>query len=75
MDMEELIKKNFLLVQKAPEKINEFIVNNPVQKTLREEVEIMNQEISELRDENNRLIQNFYSQNNKNNDQNNQVDT
>jgi len=30
MDMEELIKKNFLLVQKAPEKINEFIVNNPV---------------------------------------------
>jgi len=30
VDMEVLIKKNFLLVQKAPEKINEFINNNPV---------------------------------------------
>ena len=30
VDMEELIKKNFLLVQNSPDKINEFINNNPV---------------------------------------------
>jgi len=29
-DMEELIKKNFLLVQKTPDKVQEFNDNNPV---------------------------------------------
>lgn len=36
LEMEDLIKKNFLMVEKNPEKILEFNENNPVQMTLRE---------------------------------------
>ena len=49
-DMEELIKKNFLLVQKSPEKIDEFNENNPVQRTLRDQVEIISLELARLKE-------------------------
>lgn len=31
IDMEDLIKKNFLMVRSSPDKIDEFNANNPVQ--------------------------------------------
>jgi hypothetical protein len=31
IDMEDLIKKNFLMAKNAPDKIEEFNANNPVQ--------------------------------------------
>jgi len=43
LNMEDLIKKNFLMVQNSPDKINEFNDNNPVQQTLREKVQDISQ--------------------------------
>lgn len=60
VDMEDLVKKNFLMTQKSPEKIQEFNENNPVQKTLRDQLEIINQEHTELKDKHKQLIQQFY---------------
>lgn len=42
VDMEDLIKKNFLMTVNNPEKIVEFNENNPIQQTLREHVEVIN---------------------------------
>ena len=43
--MENLIKKNFMM---QSEKLNIFAETNPVQLTLREEVEIINQQNADL---------------------------
>lgn len=43
VEMEDLIKKNFLMTQKSPSKIHSFNENNPVQRTLRDALEIINQ--------------------------------
>ena len=45
----------------SPQKIQEFINNNPVQKSLREEVEELYQQNQELKTKNNQLIQQVYS--------------
>jgi len=45
VDMENLIKKNFMM---QSDKLNIFAETNNVQMTLREEVERINQENSEL---------------------------
>jgi hypothetical protein len=60
IDMEELIKKNFLMTQKSPEKIQEFNENNTVQRTLRDQLEIINQEHMELQEKYKQLVQQFY---------------
>lgn len=46
-DMENLIKKNFLT---PPDKIQEMYDANPVQKTLRDEIEVMKKEVFALKD-------------------------
>lgn len=74
VDMEELIKKNFLLTQTQPDKIRQFSENNPVQKSLRDALEYINQEMSELREKNKQLIQSLYDKKGDN-DQKDQMDT
>lgn len=39
LEMEDLIKKNFLMTIDSPQKIKEFQDNNPVQQTIREELQ------------------------------------
>ena len=51
IDMEELIKKNFLMAVQSPEKIEEFNANNPVQQTLREQVQNIMQELEKCQAE------------------------
>lgn len=46
-DMENLIKKNFLT---PPDKIQEMYDANPVQKTLRDEIEVMKKDVFALKD-------------------------
>ncbi len=53
VDMENLIKKNFMM---QSDKLNQFAQNNPVQMTLREEIEVIYQELNKLRDQNRQLI-------------------
>jgi len=38
------------------DKLNQFAQNNPVQMTLREEIEVIYQELNKLRDQNRQLI-------------------
>lgn len=70
VDMEELIKKNFLMTQKSPEKIQEFNQNNTVQKTLRDQLELINQEHTELKDKYKTLVQQFYDKKGDNDQKN-----
>lgn len=49
VDMESLIKKNFLI---QSEKLRHFAESNPVQMSLREEVEEANKELEALRQKN-----------------------
>lgn len=51
INMEDLIKKNFLMVQNSPDKITEFNANNPVQQTLREKVQDISQKFDTLQAE------------------------
>lgn len=60
VDMEDLVKKNFLMTQNFPEKIAEFSDNNPVQRTLRDQLELINQEYTALKEKHKQLVQNFY---------------
>lgn len=49
VDMESIIKKNFLIIQnKDKGTSNELIESNPVQMTLREEFEIVNQKLQDF---------------------------
>jgi len=48
-EMEGLIKKNFKL---SEEKLYKFISNNPIQMTLREELEVVSKEKAQLEEEN-----------------------
>ena len=57
-DMENLIKKNFLT---PADKLKEMYEANPVQKTLREEIEEMKIEILHLKQQNKKLIDQVYS--------------
>jgi hypothetical protein len=57
-DMENLIKKNFLT---PPDKIQEMYDANPVQKTLRDEIEVMKKDVFALKDQNKKLIEQVYS--------------
>jgi hypothetical protein len=52
-DMENLIKKNFLT---PADKIKEMYEANPVQKTLRDEIEVMKREVFALKEQNKKLI-------------------
>lgn len=52
VEMEDLIKKNFLMTIESPEKVKEFKENNPVQQTIREELQNAMIEIDELKSEN-----------------------
>lgn len=58
--MENLIKKNFMM---QSDKLRNFAEKNPVQMTLREEVEEINLELQDLRNRHKKLIENFYNQN------------
>lgn len=58
VDMEQLIKKNFMLTS---EKRRHFAENNSVQMSLREDVEEANKEIEELKRENKKLIDKLFS--------------
>ena len=55
------------------EKLSQFQESNPIQMTLREEVEFINQELKETSEKLKALNFKFYSQN-KDNDSKNQVD-
>jgi len=55
LDMEELIKKNFLMTIESPEKVKEFYDNNPVQATVREELQGARIEIDDLKRDNQQL--------------------
>lgn len=57
LDMEELIKKNFLMTIESPEKVKEFYDNNPVQATVREELQGARIEIDDLKRDNQQLKQ------------------
>lgn len=57
-DMESLIKKNFLT---PADKIQEMYDANPVQKTLRDEIEVMKKEVITLKESNKKLIDQVYS--------------
>tara|TARA_B110000503_G_scaffold77948_1_gene119959 strand:- start:46 stop:264 length:219 start_codon:yes stop_codon:yes gene_type:complete len=57
-DMENLIKKNFLT---PADKIQEMFEGNPVQKTLRDEIEVTKIEVSTLKDANRKMIEQLYS--------------
>ena len=65
VDMESLIKKNFMI---QSEKLKYFAENNSVQMSLREEVEELNKEREELRLKVKGLNQQLYSQNNNEKD-------
>lgn len=58
VDMEQLIKKNFMLTSA---KLRHFAENNSVQMSLREDVEEANKEIEELKKENKKLRDKLYS--------------
>lgn len=66
-DMESLIKKNFLT---PVDKIQEMYDANPVQKTLREEIEEMKIEIITLKSQNKKLIDQVYSKDKDNDSKN-----
>lgn len=66
-DMENLIKKNFLT---PADKIKEMYDANPVQKTLREEIEEMKIEIIQLKAQNKKLIDQVYSKDKDNDSKN-----
>lgn len=70
VDMENLIKKNFMM---KSEKLSKFSDSNPIQLTLREDIECMNQDLTELNGKYKDLVEKFYSQN-KDNDSKNQLD-
>ena len=70
VDMENLIKKNFMM---KSDKISSFSDSNPIQLTLREEVELINQELTDINTKYKELVERFYSQN-KDNDSKNQLD-
>ena len=57
VDMENLIKKNFMM---QSDKKEQFAVNNPVQMTLREEIEIIYSELNKLKEQNQQLANQFY---------------
>ena len=63
IDMENLIKKNFMM---QSEKLNIFAETNPVQLTLREEVEIINQQNADLHQKIKKLQDQIYSKNKDN---------
>lgn len=63
IDMENLIKKNFMM---QSDKLNVFAETNPVQLTLREEVEIINQQNSDLQQKIKKLQDQIYSKNKDN---------
>jgi hypothetical protein len=52
IDMENLIKKNFMV---QSEKLDKFAKNNPIQMTLREEIEEVNQELNKMKELNRQL--------------------
>lgn len=52
IEMEQLIKKSFLFSQ---DKREQFLQNNPVQQTLRAEVQMLNEKILELEAENRKI--------------------
>lgn len=70
VEMENLIKKNFLM---QSEKLHAFAETNTVQMTLREEVERINQELAELTATHKKKMETFYSAN-KDHDSKNQQD-
>lgn len=47
LDMDQLIQKNFLMMKNNPDKINEFLANNPVHQTLRQQVQDTRIELAE----------------------------
>ena len=55
------------------DKLSKFSDSNPIQLTLREEIECMNQDLNELNGKYKDLVEKFYSQN-KDNDSKNQLD-
>jgi len=65
--MENLIKKNFMM---KSDKLSKFSDSNPIQLTLREDVEVINQELSELNHKYKELVEKFYSQNKDNDSKN-----
>ena len=65
VDMESLIKKNFMI---QSEKLKHFAESNPVQISLREEIEEANKELEELRLKVKGLNQQLYSQSNNEKD-------
>jgi len=67
VDMENLIKKNFMM---KSDKLSKFSDSNPIQLTLREDVEVINQELSELNHKYKELVEKFYSQNKDNDSKN-----
>ena len=65
--MENLIKKNFMM---KSDKLSKFSDSNPIQLTLREDVETINQELNELNGKYKDLVEKFYSQNKDNDSKN-----
>lgn len=68
--MENLIKKNFM-IQK--DKLSQFAEENPVQQTLREQIEEINQELNDQQKKNKALRDELFS-NNKDSENKNQYD-
>lgn len=73
VDMENIIKKNFIIVNKDSAQ-SDIVSNNPVQATLREEFEIMNQEMQDIKKKHKALLLNQSQGRDKESQQNNQYD-
>lgn len=69
IDMENLIQKNLL---SPSEKLNQFATNNPVQRTLRQQIEELNTEMIQMREDNKNMNAKLYQ--NKDNDNKNHLD-
>lgn len=65
--MENLIKKNFMM---KSEKLSQFQESNPIQMTLREEVELVNQELKDTSEKLKALNFKWFSQNKDNDSKN-----
>jgi len=70
MDMEQLIKKNFIIGEGSNKQMAE---NNPVQKTLREELEITHRELVDFKQKYKDLVNKTFSRD-KDSESNNQFD-
>ena len=71
VEMENIIKENFMMPK---EKLEQFAMNNPVQCTLRDQVEQLHKDLVELTAKHKKMTENFYSKNNKENENKNQQD-